>query len=166
MNQKFSDLIKGKPQGAELLAAMKITDSTKATPDVLDSVQAALHEMDNGKSPQEAADLILKSAQLAKYGSEGNITAPALSPEFAAIGESIEGPLNERGKQIYTEAIESAGAYAEGAEGEIKNYVEQTVRSGIFQGASEAAQNPEIQKKFLAAIQSGKSQPKSGKNSP
>ena len=164
MHQKFTDAVKGRNDGQEILKGLQIDGKTNPDKAVLDKVAECIQLVDSGLSVADATQQILGKAQLAKVKPSG-ITKQVedIPPELEDLNEIIYGPLKDRGTQIYTEAVEVAGQFVDQAESDIRQHVKNTVKSGIFEGAVEAAKDPKVHQKFLAAIQSGKSQSASKK---
>ena len=135
MNQKFTDLVKGRPNGTEILAALKIEDNTKATQTVLDKLQEALQLIDTGVLITDAAKIVLEASQaIAKQG-KGSLTpgaSPSLvrSPMPQVVNQGLDNLVGEVAQTDIDGLPEALVSYTGGAGDKLgaglQNYVETT----------------------------------------
>ncbi len=123
MNSKFTDLIKGRNDGAEILKAMMIFDSTKATKKVLDGLSECLRLVDSGLPVNEAAEQVLGMTK--KHST--NEIASTLRDRADQTSAQISNQINQVDQQIQRDAVNAyVAALTEGLEFHLSNNTAQS----------------------------------------
>ena len=163
MNQKITDIIKCNTKGSELLAAMKIDDNTKATKEVLEGIKEALRLIGEGKSPQEAAEMVTAKAQMTIVKSQnGKLAAGQAIP--AEVGQEIGDIVAESAMEDLDELPGAIATYTTQASQRMQTGVQGLVDTNYFGTITDGIKTAKFKEQVRSSIKKLKSQQSGAKS--
>ena len=163
MQQKYIDLTKDHPQGSELLAALKIDDKTNANKEGLDAVKEGLRLMGEGKSPQEAAEIVKTQAQTAiVQAHSGELVAGQAIP--AEVGQEIGDIVAESAMEDLDELPGAIATYTTQASQRMQTGVQGLVETNYFGTITDGIKTAKFKEQVRSSIKKLKSQQSGAKS--
>lgn len=158
MNGKFTDLIKGRNDGMEILNALGINEATKFSNKAEKTVKTAIELVDQGATIEDAAAQAQgqKTSSALTPPQSNTITAKPEPVVSDQLRDALDGPLIEEGRQAVNGAVPEIAQSAEEAKDEVVGGISDYVKSRVYQGAQEAFESEEWRQAALEAIRGGK----------